>query len=130
MKRLHYKLTLEPGLKAIVCLAQLHQYATDLVDGERVLIGPALRGRMLLNFPAREPRDVLDSLLGEGPAGWNLSGHEDGRSLLVVSTEGSGVAFSAIARILEQVAPEAFLKPIAFEPLPGNTLTAISRSLH
>ena len=103
MKRLHFKLTLEPGLKAIVRLAQLHQYATDLVDGERVLIGPALRGRMLLNFPAREPRDVLDSLLGEGPAGWNLSGHEDGRSLLVVSTEGSGVAFSAIARQINQL---------------------------
>ena len=38
MKRLHFKLTLEPGLKAIVRLAQLHQYATDLVDGERSIL--------------------------------------------------------------------------------------------
>ena len=130
MRRLHFRLTLEPGLEAVVRLLQLHQYATDLVDGERVLIGPALRERMVLNFPAREPSDVLDSLLGKGPVGWTLSGQEQGGSLVVISTEGPGVSFSAIGRILEQVAPEAFLMPIAYEPTPGNSLTAHSKALH
>ena len=130
MKRLHFRLTLEPGIEGIVRLVQLHHYATDLVDGKRALIGPALQEQIKLNFPARNTEDVLDALLGEGPPGWNIEGAEGGKTSVVISTEGAGVAVSAIIRILEQVAPEALLRPIGYDPLPGNTLAPPSKSLH
>ena len=130
MRRLHFRLTLEPGLEAVVRLAQLHQYATDLVDGKRVLIGPALRERIALTFPRRRPEAVLDALLGKGLPSWDIVGSDGGSEVLTIVTRPEGAALSAIVRIIEQVAPEAMRRPINYEPVTGGPLPPPSRLLH
>lgn len=130
MRRTNFKLALEPGLEGVVRLAQLHQYAVDLVDGKRALVGPSLRDHVSTLFPSRTVEDVLDQLLGHGPPGWDLEGAERDSQTLDVRTDGHGVAFSAIVRIIEQIAPEALLHRMVFDPLPGNTNPPASRRLH
>lgn len=130
MIRSNFRLALEPGLDGVVRLAQLHQYATDLVDGKRVLIGPALRERISLTFPRRRPEAVLDALLGKGLPSWDLVGSDDGSEVLTIITHPEGVALSAIVRIIEHVAPEALRRPISYEPVAGAPLPPPSRFLH
>lgn len=130
MRRIHFRLALEPGLQGVVRLAQLHQYATQLVDGERVLVGPSLREHVKMLFPRRKAEAVLDGILGRGQIGWNLEGAAENSPPLVITTVGPGTAFSTIARIVELVAPEALGKPMTFEPAGGETAKPISRRLH
>ena len=54
----------------------------------------------------------------------------DGTQLLSIVTTDAGAAFSTIARILEVVAPEAFAKPMSFEPMQGRAHKALSTALH
>lgn len=130
MIRSNFRLALEPGLEGVVRLAQLHQYATDLVDGKRVLIGPALRERITLTFPRRRPEAVLDALLGKGLPNWDIVGSDGGSEVLTIVTRPEGAALSAIVRIIEQVAPEAMRRPINYEPVTGGPLPPPSRLLH
>ena len=130
MRRRHFRLALEPGLQGVVRLAQLHQYATQLIDGDRVLVGPSVREHVKLLFPRRKVETVLDGVLGREPIGWDLEGAAENSPLLVITTVGPGAAFSTIARIVELVAPEALGKPMTFEPVGGEPVTPISRRLH
>ena len=130
MRRLNFRLTLEPGLDGVVRLAQLHQYASDLVDGERALIGPALRAQVKSNFPRRKVEAVLDALLGEGPPGWDIEGASQESPLLVIKTVGAGMAISAVARIIEQIVPESLPRPMTYEPNPEGQNHQQSRRLH
>ena len=130
MRRINFRLALEPGLQGVVRLAQLHQYATQLVDGERVLIGPSLREHVRMLFPRRQAEAVLDGILDRGQIGWDLEGAAENSPLLVITTIGPGTAFSTIARIVELVAPEALGKPMAFEPAGEEPVPPISRRLH
>lgn len=130
MRRLNFRLTLEPGLDRVVRLAQLHQYASDLVDGKRLLVGPALRAQVKGTFPRRKVESVLDALLGEGPPGWDIEGASEGSPLLVIKTIGAGMAISALARIIEQIAPEALSRPMTYEPNPAGQTLQQSRKLH
>lgn len=130
MIRSNFRLALEPGLEGVVRLAQLHQYATDLVDGKRVLIGPALRERIALTFPRRSPEAVLGALLGKGPPSWDLVASDDSSEVLTIVTRPEGAALSAIVRIIEQVAPEALRRPINYAPVADAPLPPPSRLLH
>jgi hypothetical protein len=81
-------------------------------------------------FPQRDPRQVLDGLLGKGDAGWSLGTTPgQGRTLIIQTTE-AGVAVSAVARILEQIAPNTLLRPMIYEPLPMQNPSEHRRSLH
>lgn len=130
MRRVNFRLALEPGLEGVVRLAQLHQYAVDLVDERRVLIGPALRAHVAALFPRKPVTTVLGQLLGHGPPGWDLEGAARGEQTLIIKTVDQGVAFSAIARIIEHIAPEALTRPMTFEP--GRLIPSIptSKRLH
>ena len=130
MRRLNFRLTLEPGLDGVVRLAQLHQYASDLVDGKRLLVGPSLRAQVKGTFPRRKVENVLDALLGEGPPGWDIEGASEGSPLLVIKTVGAGMAISAVARIIEQITPEALSRPMTYEPDPAGPTLQQSRKLH
>ena len=127
MKRRHFTLTLELGPDAVVRLLQLEQYATDLVGGKRRHTGPGLRARIIDLFPNREVSTVL---IGKAEPGWRVGALRDGTQLLSIVTTDAGAAFSTIARILEVVAPEAFAKPMSFEPMQGRTHNALSTALH
>lgn len=131
MKRRHFRLLLEPGLDGAVRLAQLHQYATDLVDGRRMLMAQALSEHVESLFPAREPTAVLDALLGKSPIGWELEAdsRQAGRCIAIRS-QGRGVAISAIIRILEQIAPEALSAQMTYEPMKKSDTGERARSLH
>ena len=130
MKRRHFALTLELGPDAVVRLLQLEQYATDLVGGKRRHAGPGLRARIIDLFPNREVSTVLDDLIGKAEPGWRVGAVRDGTQLLSIVTTDAGAAFSTIARILEVVAPEAFAKPMSFEPMQGRAHKALSTALH
>lgn len=130
MRRVNFRLTLEPGVQGVVRLAQLHRYANDRADEKRLLIGPSLREHIESLFPRRKTEAVLDSLLGNGPTGWALEGAADKSQLVAIKTVGPGVALSTIARIVEHVVPEALAKPMAFAPGEGNLTVPISRHLH
>ena len=130
MRRSNFRLVLEPDLEGAIRFAQIHRYATDLVDGKRVFVGPSLRAHVSALFPSRTVEEVLDQLLGHGDPGWVVEGTETGSNTLVVKTVGVGVAFSAVIRIVEQIAPEALSRKMVFEPLPGITSTTASRRLH
>ncbi|WP_067489549.1 hypothetical protein [Erythrobacter sp. CCH5-A1] len=131
MKRRHFRLLLEPGLEGAVRLAQLHQYATDLVDGRRMLIAPALSDHIEGLFPARKQTAVLDALVGTAPIGWELEaeGTQAGQCIAIRS-QGPGVAISAIMRILEQIAPEALSAQMIYEPMHESKTDERARSLH
>ena len=130
MRRVNFRLTLDPGIQGAVRLAQLHHYANDRADKKRLLIGLSLREHIESLFSRRKTEAVLDSVLGNGPPGWILEGAADKRQLIVIKTVGPGVAFSTIARIIEHVVPEALVKPMVFEPGEGNLTVSISRHLH
>ncbi|MEE4539765.1 MAG: hypothetical protein V2J51_14905 [Erythrobacter sp.] len=131
MKRHQFRLLLEPGVEATVRLAQLHQYATDLVDGRRVLLAPMLSHYIKGLFPAREPAAVLDALLGKAPIGWRLeTDGVDASRCIAIQSEGRGVAISAMMRILEQIAPEALSAQMIYEPLHLGETDQRIRSLH
>lgn len=73
---------------------------------------------------------MLDGLLGKGGVGWSLGTVPgQGRSLIILTTE-AGVAVSAIARILEQIAPGALLRPMIYEPLLLENPSEHCGSLH
>ena len=130
MRRRHFRLTLEPGVEGIVKLAQLHQYASELVDGQRVFIGPALREQINTTFPGRKAEAVLDALLGDGLPGWLLEKASEDSPLITIQTQDRGTPYSAIARIIEQVVPEALARPIAYEPDQRDQRFPTSNLLH
>lgn len=130
MKRRQFRLVLEPAPEEVVRLTQLHRYAGDVAGRGRVPIGGVLAEYIAGLFPQRDPRQVLDGLLGKGDAGWSLgTAPGQGRTLIIQTTE-AGVAVSAIARILEQIAPDALLRPMIYKPLPLQGLSEHRRSLH
>lgn len=130
MKRRQFRLVLEPAPEEVVRLTQLHRYASDVAGRGRAPIGGVLVEYIAGLFPQRDPRQVLDGLLGEGDAGWSLGiAPDQGRSLVIQTTE-AGVAVSAVARILEQIAPGTLLRPMIYEPLPLQGLSEHRRSLH
>lgn len=130
MKRRQFRLVLEPAPEEVVRLAQLHRYAGDVAGRGRAPIGGVLAEYIASLFPQRDPRQVLDGLLGKGDAGWSLgTAPGQGRSLIIQTTE-AGVAVSAIARILEQLAPGALLRPMIYEPLPLENPSEHRGSLH
>ena len=130
MRRRQFRLLLEPAPQEVVCLTQLHRYAGDVAGRRRAPIGEELDQHIAGLFPQRDPRQVLDGLLGKGGVGWSLGTVPgQGRSLIIQTTE-AGVAVSAIARILEQIAPGALLRPMIYEPLPLQNPGEHRRSLH
>lgn len=130
MKRRQFRLVLEPAPEEVVRLTQLHRYAGDVAGRGRAPIGGVLAEYIVGLFPQRDPRQVLDGLLGKGDAGWSLGTTPgQGRTLIIQTTE-AGVAVSAIARILEQIAPWALLRPMIYEPLPLQNPSEHRRSLH
>lgn len=130
MKRRSFRLSLDPGSDGIVRLAQLHRFGSARDKGETASIGPALRVQVQGTFPRRDPAQVLDSLLGQGPMGWDIEGPAHGGQSVVLFTTEPGVAVSTVARILELVAPEALAKPIIYEPNDGHAPPFRSRLLH
>lgn len=130
MKRRQFRLVLEPAPEEVVRLTQLYHYAGDLAGRGRAPIGGVLAEYIAGLFPQRDPRQVLDGLLGKGDAGWSLgTAPGQGRTLIIQTTE-AGVAVSAVARILEQIAPGTLLRPMIYEPLPLQGLSEHRRSLH
>ena len=130
MRRRQFRLVLELASEEVVRLTQLHRYAGDVAGRRRAPIGEELDQHIAGLFPQRDPRQVLDGLLGKGDAGWSLgTAPGQSRSLIIQTTE-AGVAVSAIARILEQIAPGALLRPMIYEPLPLQALSEHRRSLH
>ncbi|WP_067490087.1 hypothetical protein [Erythrobacter sp. CCH5-A1] len=130
MKRRQFRLVLEPAPEEVVRLTQLHRYAGDVAGRGRAPIGGVLAEYIASLFPQRDPRQVLDGLLGKGDAGWSLgTAPGQGRTLIIQTTE-AGVAVSAVARILEQIAPNTLLRPMIYEPLPLQGLSEHRRSLH
>ncbi|WP_231732844.1 hypothetical protein, partial [Porphyrobacter sp. CCH7-A1] len=114
----------------VVRLTQLHRYAGDVAGRGRAPIGGVLAEYIVGLFPQRDPRQVLDGLLGKGDAGWSLgTAPGQGRTLIIQTTE-AGVAVSAVARILEQIAPNTLLRPMIYEPLPLQNPSEHRRSLH
>ena len=130
MRRRQFRLVLEPAPEEVVRLTQLHRYAGDVAGRGRAPIGGMLDEHIAGLFPQRDSRQVLDGLLGQGDAGWSLgTAPGQGRSLIMQTTE-AGVAVSAIARILEQIAPGALLRPMIYEPLPLENPSEHRGSLH
>lgn len=130
MKRRQFRLVLEPAPEEVVRLTQLHRYAGDVAGRGRAPIGGVLAEYIVGLFPQRDPRQVLDGLLGKGDAGWSLgTAPGQGRTLIIQTTE-AGAAVSAVARILEQIAPGTLLRPMFYEPLPLQGLSEHRRSLH
>lgn len=130
MRRHQFRLLLEPAPQEVVCLTQLHRYAGDVAGRRRAPIGEELDQHIAGLFPQRDPRQVLDGLLGKGGVGWSLGTVPgQGRSLIIQTTE-AGVAVSAIARILEQIAPGALLRPMIYEPLLLENPSEHCGSLH
>lgn len=130
MKRRQFRLVLEPGLEEVVRLTQLHRYAGDVAGRGSAPIGGVRAEYIAGLFPQRDPRQVLDGLLGKGDAGWSLgTAPGQGRTLIIQTTE-AGVAVSAVARILEQIAPGTLLRPMFYEPLPLQNPSEHRRSLH
>jgi hypothetical protein len=130
MRRRQFRLLLEPAPQEVVCLTQLHRYAGDVAGRRRAPIGEELAEYIAGLFPQRDPRQVLDGLLGKGDAGWSLgTAPGQGRTLIIQTTE-AGAAVSAVARILEQIAPGTLLRPMIYEPLPLQGLSEHRRSLH
>lgn len=130
MKRRQFRLVLEPAPEEVVRLTQLHRYASDVAGRGRAPIGSVLAEYIAGLFPQRDPRQVLDGLLGKGDAGWSLgTAQGKGRTLIIQTTE-AGVAVSAVARILEQIAPNTLLRPMIYEPFPLQSLSEHRRSLH
>ena len=130
MWRHQFRLTLEPGQEGITRLAQLHQYAEGIVEGERSLVGPLLREKIAASHPQRTVTQTLDMLVGKGIPQWDLEGDAKGSPRIVISTRGRGMAFSAIAQIVEQIAPEALTKPMFFEPIQKTQSGQKHSSLH
>lgn len=131
MKRRKFRLLLEPGLQGVVRLAQLEQYGTDRIDGQRMLLAPELGEHVQGLFPARLPAAVLDALLGKPPIGWKLEMDGLGGSQsIAIRSDGRGVALSAMMRILEHIVPEALLAPMIYEPLNGNGTSERIQNLH
>ena len=130
MRRRQFRLVLELASEEVVRLTQLHRYAGDVEGRGRAPIGGVLAEYISGLFPQRDPRQVLDGLLGKGDAGWSLgTAPGQGRTLIIQTTE-AGVAVSAVARILEQIAPNTLLRPMIYEPLPLQGLSEHRRSLH
>lgn len=130
MKRRQFRLVLEPAPEEGVRLTQLHHYAGDVAGRGRGPIGGVLDEYIAGLFPQGAPRQVLDGLLGKGGAGWSLgTAPGQGRTLIIQTTE-AGAAVSAVARILEQIAPNALLRPMIYEPLPLQNPSEHRRSLH
>ena len=130
MKRRQFRLVLEPAPEEVVRLTQLHRYAGDVAGRGRAPIGGVLAEYIVGLFPQRDPRQVLDGLLGKGDAGWSLgTAPGQGRTLIIQTTE-AGAAVSAVARILEQIAPGTLLRPMFYEPLPLQNPSEHRRSLH
>ena len=130
MRRRQFRLLLEPAPQEVVCLTQLHRCAGDVAGRRRAPIGEELDQHIAGLFPQRDPRQVLDGLLGKGGVGWSLGTVPgQGRSLIIQTTE-AGVAVSAIARILEQIAPGALLRPMIYEPLLLENPSEHRGSLH
>ena len=130
MRRRQFRLVLEPAPEEVVRLTQLHRYAGDVAGRERAPIGGVLAEYIAGLFPQRDPRQVVDGLLGKGDAGWSLgTAPGQGRTLIIQTTE-AGAAVSAVARILEQIAPGTLLRPMFYEPLPLQGLSEHRRSLH
>jgi hypothetical protein len=121
---------LEPAPEEAVRLAQLQRYAREVAGGGRATIGGVLDEYIAGLFPQRDPRQVLDGLLGKGDAGWSLATDPGQGRTLVIQTTKAGVAVSAVARILEQIAPGALLRPMIYEPLPLQNPSEHRRSLH
>ena len=130
MKRRQFRLTLEPTADDAVRLAQLSRYASDLASGGSADIGAALGGHVGALFPGRNRNAVLESLLGKGEPGWSLVSDPGQGGSLVIQTTEAGVAVSASARILEQVAPGTLLRPMIYEPLSLRSSRKHHRSLH
>ncbi len=64
MKRRQFRLVLEPAPEEVVRLTQLHRYASDVAGRGRAPIGGVLAEYIAGLFPQRDPRQVLDGLLG------------------------------------------------------------------
>ena len=130
MKRRQFRLVLEPAPEEVVRLTQLHRYASDVAGRGRAPIGSVLAEYIAGLFPQRDPHQVLDGLLGKGDAGWSLGTAPGQGRLLIIETTEVGVAVSAIARILEQIAPGALLRPMIYEPLLLENPSEHCGSLH
>ena len=130
MKRRQFRLVLEPAPEEVVRLTRLLRYAGDGAGRGRPSIGGGRAEDMGALSPQKEPRQVLDGLLGKGDAGWSLgTAPGQGRTLIIQTTE-AGVAVSAVARILEQIAPNTLLRPMIYEPLLLQNPSEHRRSLH
>lgn len=130
MKRRQFRLVLEPAPEEVVRLTQLHRYAGDVAGRGRAPIGGVLAEYIACLFPQRDPHQVLDGLLGKRDAGWSLGTAPGQGGPLIIQTTEAGVAVSAVARILEQIAPGTLLRPIFYEPLPLENPSEHRRSLH
>lgn len=130
MRRRQFRLLLEPAPEEVVRLTQLNRYASDVAGQERAPIGGVLVEHIASLFPQRDPSQVLDGLLGKGDAGWSLGTAPGQSRTLVIETTEVGVAVSAIARILEQIAPGALLRPMIYEPLLLQKPSEHRSSLH
>lgn len=131
MKRRQFRLVLEAQLDASVRLTQVHHYATDLVGGRRELIAPALSEYLTDLFPAKEPKAVLEALVGKAPIGWRIEpqGTKESRTITIV-TEGPGAALSTIIRIIEQILPNSLTRPMTYEPISEAGTAREKRHLH
>ena len=88
MRRRQFRLVLELASEEVVRLTQLHRYAGDVEGRGRAPIGGVLAEYISGLFPQRDPRQVLDGLLGKGDAGWSLgTAPGQGRSLIIQTTE-------------------------------------------
>ncbi len=130
MKRRQFRLTLEPTSEDAVRLAQLSRYASDLSRGNAADIGAALGDHVGALFPGRNRHAVLESLLGKGEPGWSLVPAPGKGGALVIETTEAGAAVSAIARILEQIAPGTLVRPMIYEPVSLNNSGGHLRRLH
>ena len=92
MKRRQFRLVLEPAPEEVVRLTQLHRYASDVKGRGRAPIGGVLAEYIAGLFPQRDPRQVLDGLLGKGDAGWSLGTAPGQGRTLIIQTTGAGAA--------------------------------------
>ncbi|GGD82298.1 hypothetical protein [Croceicoccus mobilis] len=114
MKRRRFKLALEPGAAALTRLAQLHDHAFHQASGSSAPLGRELQLYIEQTFPGSGPEQFASSLTANGQLGWNLDAGPDG-AVAIVSTP-DGAALSAVARILEYIAPEALARPMTYVP--------------
>jgi len=114
MKRRRFKLALDPGAAALTRLAQLHDHAFHQASGNPAPLGRELQLYIEQTFPTSGPEQFASSLTANGHLGWDLDSGPDGTIAIVATADGA--ALSAVARILEYIAPEALANPMAYIP--------------